>query len=139
MSLSKLVPEIYCSDFDRSLKFYTETLGFTIRYARLEERFAFFEREGAEIMIEQPTNEARILAIGDLIYPYGRGVNFQIAVTNVENLYAAVQKANHPIFWPLEEKWYCAGESEIGQKQFVIMDPDGYMLRFAQDLGTRRC
>ena len=137
MSNSKLVPEIYCSDFEKSLKFYTEILGFTIKYARLQERFAFLEREGAEIMIEQPMDKARTLIADELTYPYGRGVNFQITVSHAEALHAKVKNACVPIFWPLEDKWYQAGSFEIGNRQFVIMDPDGYVLRFAQTLGER--
>jgi catechol 2,3-dioxygenase-like lactoylglutathione lyase family enzyme len=48
---ARLVPELYCSDFDRTLHFYTDLLGFTVLYARPEERFAYLEREGAELMI----------------------------------------------------------------------------------------
>jgi hypothetical protein len=25
----------------------------------------------------------------------------------------------------------------VGQKQFLVQDPDGYLLRFGQELGTR--
>ena len=27
---------------------------------------------------------------------------------------------------------------EVGNRQFIVLDPDGYMLRFAQDLGKRK-
>ena len=53
-------------------------LGFTALYARPEERFAFLEREGAQIMIEQTVDPARTWLTGELTAPYGRGVNFQI-------------------------------------------------------------
>ena len=52
--MAKLVPELYCSDFERSLRFYVEILGFRILYDRPEEKFAYLDREGAELMIEQP-------------------------------------------------------------------------------------
>ena len=45
---ARLVPELYCSHFDRTLQFYAEVLGFTVLYARPEERFAYLEREGAD-------------------------------------------------------------------------------------------
>lgn len=41
------------------------------------------------------------------------------------------------IFLPLEEKWYRLNEIEVGNRQFIVLDPDGYMLRFEQDLGNR--
>jgi catechol 2,3-dioxygenase-like lactoylglutathione lyase family enzyme len=138
MPNSKVVPELYCSDFPKSLQFYTKILGFEISYARLNERFAFLEREGAEIMIEQPTDPSRAFIASELIHPYGRGMNLQILVSNVETLYSAVRSANCPIHLPIEEKWYRANEVELGQRQFVVSDPDGYMLRFAQKLGSRQ-
>jgi hypothetical protein len=55
----KLVPELYCSDFARSLKFYTGVLGFFVRYDRPEQRFAYLERDGAELMIEQTVDPGR--------------------------------------------------------------------------------
>jgi hypothetical protein len=41
------------------------------------------------------------------------------------------------VFLPLEDKWYRSNDFEIGQRQFIVMDPDGYLLRFAQRLGQR--
>jgi catechol 2,3-dioxygenase-like lactoylglutathione lyase family enzyme len=51
----RLVPELVCSDLARSLDFYVGVLGFAVVYERTEERFAYLEREGAELMLEQPT------------------------------------------------------------------------------------
>ena len=63
MASARLVPELYCSDLERSLRFYTGILGFSVRFARPETRFAYLEREGAEIMIEAP-NDPRLPACG---------------------------------------------------------------------------
>jgi lactoylglutathione lyase len=56
---NRLVPELYCADLERSLRFYRETLGFAVCYARPEERFAYLERDGAQLMLEQPTPDSR--------------------------------------------------------------------------------
>ncbi len=135
MKYAKLVPELVCSDFERSLRFYTEVLGFDIVYARPEERFAYLDREGAQIMLEQPTDRAFVN--GELAQPFGRGVNFQIEVTEVDVLYERVIASGAPIFLPIEEKWYRREGAEVGNQQFIVVDPDGYLLRFAQDLGER--
>lgn len=37
----------------------------------------------------------------------------------------------------MEEKWYRATDKELGNKQFLVQDPDGYLLRFFQDLELR--
>jgi lactoylglutathione lyase len=134
----RVVPELYCSDFRRSLQFYAEVVGFSIKYDRPEERFAYLELAGAGLMIEQTTDPARMLVAAELEHPYGRGVNLQIWVDRVDDLYARVRGDGSHIFLPLEERWYRRDSEEVGNRQFVVMDPDGYLLRFAQDLGSRR-
>ena len=135
MTNAKLVPELVCSDLDRSLEFYTSVLGFSILYQRQEERFVYLEREGAEIMLEEPGQRAFIA--GDLIKPYGRGINLQIEVSNLDELLEAVRRASVPVFLPLEDKWYRRDDVLLGNRQFVVQDPDGYLLRFFQNLGSR--
>ena len=130
-----LVPELICSDIERSLKFYTEVLGFTVLFARPEERFAYLEREGAQLMIEQSVGRAFLA--GELAYPYGRGINLQIRTADVDTLYGRVRSAGADIYLPMEEKWYRRDEVLNGNRQFIVQDPDGYLLRFFQDLGTQ--
>ncbi len=136
MKYAKLVPELVCSDFERSLRFYTEILGFTVLYRRPDDRFAYLDREGAQLMLEQPTGRAFVN--GELAPPYGRGVNFEIEAFDVDVLYGRVQAAAAEVFLPIEEKWYRRGDVEVGNRQFIVVDPDGYLLRFAQDLGERQ-
>jgi catechol 2,3-dioxygenase-like lactoylglutathione lyase family enzyme len=137
MSRPRIVPEFYCSDFPRSLHFYVSVLGFAVRYDRPEERFAYLDLNGAELMIEQTMDLSRTFLAGPAQYPFGRGVNLQIEVEDADLLYARVQAANSPIFLPLEDRWYRLEEEESGNRQFVVMDPDGYLLRFWHSLGTR--
>ncbi len=135
MRLGKLVPELHCSDIETSLRFYTQVLGFSTLFSRPEERFAYLEREHAQIMVEQSVG--RTFVAGELEYPYGRGMNLMIEVSSVDELYSAVQLAGAPIYLAIEDKWYQANESLLGNRQFIVMDPDGYLLRFFQDLGER--
>jgi catechol 2,3-dioxygenase-like lactoylglutathione lyase family enzyme len=135
MAAARLVPELYCSDIERSASFYVDLLGFLVRFARPEERFVYLDREGAEMMLEQPTT--RMLVSAEFEHPYGRGVNFQIDVADVAILYARVKASPWPVFLELEDRWYRQDELELGNRQFVIEDPDGYLLRFFQDLGSR--
>jgi catechol 2,3-dioxygenase-like lactoylglutathione lyase family enzyme len=137
MNGNALVPELYCADFARSLAFYTKVAGFTVRYARPEERFAYLEREGAQIMIEQPTDPGRTWLAGKLEHPYGRGMNLQIAVADVAAIHAAIRTAGAPILVALEDRWYRRDDVMVGNRQFVAQDPDGYLLRFFQDLGLK--
>ena len=135
MGNAKLVPELICSDIARSLQFYVRVLGFVVLYERREDRFAFLDREGAQIMLEQPAGRAFVS--GALAHPYGRGMNLQIEAEAVDALYERVTSAGTEIHLPLEEKWYRRDKTLLGNRQFVVADPDGYLLRFFQDLGFR--
>jgi catechol 2,3-dioxygenase-like lactoylglutathione lyase family enzyme len=101
----RLVPELVTTDLDRSLGFYRDVLGFRVLYARPEERFAYLDRNGAELMLEQPHRHDRLWPRARLDYPFGRGVNFEIHVDDVDALHAAVAKAGIELFLPLEERW----------------------------------
>lgn len=132
-----LTPELYCSDYVKSLVFYTSVLGFQVLYAREEEGFAMLEREGARLMIDL-IGETRTWETGPLEKPYGRGINLQIQTSNVDALYLNVQKSGVSVFLEMEEKWYRADDIYVGNKQFLVQDPDGYLLRFFEDLGDRK-
>jgi catechol 2,3-dioxygenase-like lactoylglutathione lyase family enzyme len=137
---AKLVPELICADFDRSLRFYTDVLGFVVRFSRPEERFAYLDREGAEIMLiagEEEQPGVRFFVIGELEHPYGRGMNLQIKVDDIASLLAAVQASEATIFLPLEDKWYRVDDKLAGNRQFIVQDPDGYLLRFFEGLGWK--
>lgn len=49
----KLVPELNVDNLERALAFYVGLAGFRIRYQRPEDRFAYVERDGAELMMEE--------------------------------------------------------------------------------------
>jgi catechol 2,3-dioxygenase-like lactoylglutathione lyase family enzyme len=136
MALNAATPEFLCSNLERSVKFYVDLLGFKIVFERPEHKFVYLEREGIQIMLEE-LGAAREWITAELTYPFGRGMNFQIAVSNVVELYKAVRQASWPIFLELEEKWYRQKTTEKGNHQFLVQDPDGYLLRFAEDLGSR--
>jgi catechol 2,3-dioxygenase-like lactoylglutathione lyase family enzyme len=133
-----LVPDFAVTDWQASLRFYCDILGFSCRYQRSEEGFAYLERDGAELMIDQ-INQGRTFG-GQYLpteYPFGRGLNVQIRVSAIDPILASLKAANIPLFLPLEEKWYRNGDMEAGNRQFVVTDPDGYLLRFYEDMGSR--
>lgn len=132
-----MTPELVCTDYQRSLDFYVGVLGFNIQYARPEEGFAMLERQGSRIMIDQIKPGKRSWVSGDLAYPFGRGINLQIDTTDAQELYDHVIQSGHKVFMELEDKWYRVDNIYVGNRQFIVLDPDGYMLRFAEDLGER--
>jgi catechol 2,3-dioxygenase-like lactoylglutathione lyase family enzyme len=135
--LPKLVPELDVEDLDRSLAFYVGVVGFNVLYARPEERFAYLDLEGAHLMLEEAAGPGRRFRLAALEHPHGRGVNFQIEVADVDALHGRVQDASIEIVIALEERWYRRDALENGNRQFVVADPDGYLLRFYANLGQR--
>ncbi len=131
-----LIPECKVRDFEKSIDFYTRLAEFKVLYDRPEEKFAMLDRDGARLMIELLEAQDR-WAVGKREYPLGQGINFQIEVENVEALYKNFNDAIYPIFFEMEEKWYRRVDVEVGNRQFLVQDPDGYLLRFFQDLGAR--
>ena len=137
MTYSKITPELDVTDLQKSLAFYIGTLGFRILFQRHEEKFAYLDIEGAGFMLEEVTGPGRRFRTAPLEHPFGRGVNFQINVKDVNDLYARAKHAGFKIVISLEEKWYRQDGKENGNRQFVVADPDGYLLRFFEDLGQR--
>ena len=86
-------------------------------------------------MIEELRQDSWVL--GELARPFGRGINLQIECADVEDLRSRVSSAGISVFRELEDAWYKAGSSLVGQRQFLVADPDGYLLRFCQVLGER--
>ena len=133
MNFNQLIPELSVSDIKRSTEFYTKVLGFKIEYKRDESEFAFLSFQGSQIMIQQAN---KTWNTATLEYPFGRGINLQIEVENIEVLLSSLNKNKYPIFINVKENWYRQNDRLVGNKEFLIKDPDGYLLRFAQDIGV---
>ena len=134
---AKLVPEFLVTDLRASLRFWCDLVGFRVAYDRAEEGFAYLECGTAQVMLEEHDLGHRYWVTGPLEKPLGRGINFQITVEVVAPILDRLAAASWPVFMEPEEKWYRVGTVEVGQRQFLVQDPDGYLLRLAQDLGTR--
>lgn len=138
MQPNALIPEFAVADLTDSLGFYCGVLGFSVVYDRPEEGFAFIALGAAQIMLDQgDLGRTFDAGSGALEPPLGRGLNLQIRVESVASLAAALAAAAIGLYLPLEDKWYRRGGHETGNRQFVVADPDGYLLRFYQHLGTR--
>jgi len=136
MEFRSLVPELVVSDFAKSLDFYVSVLGFSIRYRRTVPSFAYLELEGSQIMIEERQEDSWLA--GELLNPFGRGVNFQIQCADVAGIRRRIDDARIEIFLELHDAHYEAAGTMIQQRQFIVADPDGYLLRFCQVIGDRR-
>jgi catechol 2,3-dioxygenase-like lactoylglutathione lyase family enzyme len=137
MTIPGLIPELDVRDIARSLDFYVGLVGFTVRFERPEERFAYLALDDAHLMLEEAAGPGRRFRTSPLEHPYGRGVNFQIKVADAAALHARILAAGLVPYLPLEERWYRGNRIEHRFRQFVIADPDGYLLRFHTGLGQR--
>lgn len=129
-----LVPELMCRDPKAAKTFYIDVLGFSLRYDRPESAFCFLGLGGAQIMLCGMHDD---WLAGPAEPPFGRGMNLQIEVEDVTALRDSILAADHPIFEDIETAWYRDGEIEHGQREFLVQDLDGYLLRFCEDLGDR--
>lgn len=128
MKFNKLIPELTVTDIEITREFYVEKLGFKLEYERPEDKFIFLSIDGSQFMFEQHHLEGWNTAM--LVYPYGRGINFSISVDDVEEMYYRAKKAGLTFYKELCETSYDIGEDMITQWEFLIQDPDGYLLRF---------
>lgn len=61
-------------------------------------------------------------------------MNLEIKTDRINDLYARAQKAGAPVFLPIEDKKYRMNDTQLVNRQFIVLDPDGYMLRFSQNI-----
>ena len=127
MDFNNLIPELSVFDILQTKNFYEE-LGFKIEYERQKEKFIFMSFQDSQFMFEQIHDEG--WNTGELIYPLGRGINFSIAVDDIENLYTLVKSKRLEIYKKLTKSVYLVNGIEEIQMEFLIQDPNGYLLRF---------
>ncbi len=133
-----LVPELAVSDWHKSRTFYCDLIGFHVVYERPEEGFTYLALGDAQLMIDQVGAGRTFSHEGATTsFPFGRGMNLQLAVPSLEPILQRLELAGITLFLPLEEKWYRKGETEVGNRQFVVADPDGYLIRPFESLGER--
>ena len=127
MDFNNLIPELSVFDILQTKNFYEE-LGFKIEYERQEEKFVFMSFQDSQFMFEQIHDEG--WNTGELTYPLGRGINFSIAADDIENLYTLVKSKRLEIYKKLTKSVYLVNGIEEIQMEFLIQDPNGYLLRF---------
>ena len=124
--LKKLTPNLVVSNVEQSMAFYRDVLGFTV-VATVPDAspyvFAMMQSGGVEVFLN-----AREAAIAE--YPafsnraIGGTLTLYMDVAGVKRLYDTL-KPRVQIVSPLEKKFY-------GVTEFVIQDPDGYLITFGE-------
>ena len=129
MKFNKLIPELTVSDINTTKKFYTEVLGFKIEYERINDKFAFLSLGEAQLMIEQINDN---WTVGELKYPFGNGINLQIEINNLDSFVKKVKSKNIILFKDIFTSYYQCDNVCYMEKEVLIQDPDGYLLRFSE-------
>jgi len=135
MYWNKIIPELSVTNLENSLKFY-KTIGFKIEYDRPENKFAFISLNEIQFMLQELTQNDK-WNLSPLVYPFGNGINFQLEVSNLDEIYNNLKNSNYKITFDIEENWYRQDNKLLGCREFLIQDPDGYLLRFSEDLGEK--
>lgn len=126
MRFNSLIPELSVSDINKSKEFYLK-LGFKVIYERKEDKFIFLQLEDNQIMIEENNNNWNT---GEMEYPYGRGINISMTIKDIDSMYKRVKEENIDLFLDLETHEYRVNNTISYDKEFLVQDPDGYLLRF---------
>ena len=89
-------------------------------------------------MLEQ-IGVGRNWVTSELEAPLGRGTNFQISVPDTDAIVKSLELAGVKLFTGPEIRWYqlADDDDDVGVRQFVVTDPDGYLIRFQSSIGRR--
>lgn len=132
-----MVPELIVDDLAASTAFYA-LIGFRLDYERPAERFVYLTLgNGIDLMIEQIDENDRLHPSVALERPYGRGMNLSIDVEDVDAVHRDLVAAGHQVRHAPQDRWYARSDDEVGERELTVADPDGYVLRPTQNIGTR--
>lgn len=126
MKFNSLIPELSVTNIENSKKFYTE-IGFKIIYERKKDKFCFLQLEENQLMIEEINDNWNT---GVLNYPFGRGINISMSIKDIDKYYKEIKEKNIKLFQEIKISKYQVNEIIYEDKEFLIQDPDGYLLRF---------
>lgn len=131
--------EIMVTDFPRSFAFWTNVLGFEPSFQRPEQKLAHLAHphgapHGAQMMLYERDGDWEV---APMQAPFGRGAVLQVFVSDMAAVARRVAAAGLPFYVEPREKWRDWGDCLGGQREFLVQDPDGYLVMVAERLGTR--
>lgn len=126
MKFNSLIPELSVTNIEKSKKFYLN-LGFKIMYERKEDKFCFLYLEDNQIMIEEINNNWNV---GEMKYPFGNGINISMTVSDIDSFHERIISKRIVLFRKIKTSKYRVDDIIYEDKEFLLQDPDGYLLRF---------
>lgn len=119
MNIQSLVPQLRTTDLARAIAFYTDRLGFDLAFT-----FGDFY---AGVGLGAHLLHLKLVDNADPSIEFVRGEHLHLHITldDLDATFAALQAAGVTIVEPITER-------EWGMREFVIEDPDGHTVYFAQ-------
>jgi len=111
----QLVLEITCRNILRSTAFY-RTLGFEL--VRAEEHFAELSWGGRLLFLDEKPS---------YVPPQIPAGNLRVMVPDVDAIWERCLQLELPVYSAIENRYY-------GLRDFTVMDPDGFGVRFATEI-----
>jgi hypothetical protein len=68
---------------------------------------------------------------------FGIGINLQFDIVAVAPHIEKPSQSGGPLYRECKDTWYRADNTEVGQREFIVQDPDGYLVRLVERLGER--
>ena len=125
MSAAKLrciSPVVPVRDVAATAAFYRQHLGFEIAFMMEDASYAVVARDGQAVHLTDAEGDETVLRAT------ANNISFVIEVAEIDRLWAEVEASQPPTKCrpPEDKPW--------GLCEFHILDPDGCLLRFAQDI-----
>ena len=119
----QVTPFMIVDDLDRALMFFTDILGFEVRVRKTD--YAYVHRETAGFRIWEQTG-------ADAAPPGTRRFAYYIDVRDVDRLHAELKPKldtlpKGDVYGPVNQHY--------GQRELLVLAPDGNLLAFGQAIG----
>ena len=124
--LKKLTPNFLVADVERSVAFYRDVLGFTVDHMVPDAApYVFASLQSGPVALFVNARDAAVAEYPAFAgRPVGGTLTFFMEVVGIERAYEELKTRVHVVM-PLEKKWY-------GVTEFAFVDPDGYIITFAE-------
>jgi len=127
MKLTGITPNLVSDDVERSVAFYCDVLGFRVTIRVPDEGpmvFAMLERDGINVFVNATKAVKEDMPDVPSLAPGASGVATFFTVEGVAAFWDAIRE-QATVVMPLKDQWY-------GMTEFAILDPDGYVITFAE-------
>ena len=116
---NSLRPVLWSEQFDETIVFYTQILGFTLQERNDDWQWASLQKDKVEIMLTKPNQHEKFNGIGFT-------GSFYFNIENADELWDEL-KDKTKICYEIET-------FDWEMREFAIYDNNGYILQFGQDL-----